>query len=185
MKAENVSGLPAEAECLYTRSEVESVIDTMASQINTALAGCDPVVLCVVNGGIIVTGCLLPRLDFRLQLDYVHATRYRGGLNGADLQWRKYPDTDIKGRVVLIVDDILDEGNTLAGIRDWCLEAGADRVFTAVLVDKQHDRRCAALPNADFTGLMTDDRYLFGYGMDCREYWRNAPGIYALGTTGT
>ena len=180
MKAESVGQLPAEAECLYTRQQVEAALDDMAADINKALAGRDPLVLCIVNGGIVVTGCLLPRLNFRLELDYLHATRYRGELSGADLQWRRYPDTSVSGRVVLLVDDILDEGETLAGIRCWCLEAGAAQVLTAVLVDKQHDRRCADLPQADFTGLTTGDQYLFGYGMDCREYWRNAPGIFAL-----
>ncbi len=180
MKAESVEQLPAEAECLYTREDVEAALDTMANDINSMLAGRDPLVLCIVNGGIVVTGCLLPRLNFRLELDYLHATRYRGQLNGAELQWRRYPDTSVTGRVVLLVDDILDEGETLAGIRRWCLEAGATQVLTAVLVDKQHDRRCADLPQADFTGLTTGDQYLFGYGMDCREFWRNAPGIFAL-----
>lgn len=180
MKAERAEELPAEAECLYTREQVESVMDEMATAINARLGGLDPVVLCVVNGGIVVTGCLLPRLDFRLQLDYVHATRYRGELSGSDLHWRKYPDTDVRDRTILIMDDILDEGDTLAGIRDWCMAQGARQVFTAVLIDKQHDRRCASLRRADFTGVRADDRYLFGYGMDCREYWRNAPGIFAL-----
>lgn len=169
-----------EADCLYALAEVEQAIDRLAGELNTTLADRNPLLLCVMNGGIAFTGQLMIRLPFPLQLDYVHASRYRGGLSGAGLQWIHYPETPVRGRCVLLLDDILDEGDTLAGIREWCLEQGAASVQTAVLVDKQHDRRSARLPSADYTALYAQDRYLFGYGMDCREYWRNAPGIYAL-----
>lgn len=168
------------ADCLYSREEVEGIMDRLAGEITAVLADCDPLLLCVMSGGAVFAGSLLTRLPFPLQFDYVHASRYRGQLSGAALQWIHFPETPLEGRSILLLDDILDEGNTLAGIRDWCMEAGAASVRTAVLVDKQHERRCAALPAADFTGLYAEDRYLFGYGMDCREYWRNAPGIYAL-----
>lgn len=168
------------ADRLYSRTEVEAAIDRLAESLTRDLAGEDPLLLCVMNGGIVLAGSLLTRLPFRLQIDYVHASRYRGELRGSDLQWIHQPATSLRDRCVLVLDDILDEGDTLAGIRDWCLTQGASRVITAVLVDKQHDRRCEALPAADYTALYAEDRYLFGYGMDCREYWRNAPGIYAL-----
>lgn len=168
------------SDCLFDRNEVEARLDAMADQLTNCLADQEPLLLCVMTGGVVVTAALMMRLQFPLQLDYVHATRYRGELSGRDLQWLQYPQTSVRDRVVLIVDDILDEGDTLAGIRDWCEREGAAAVHTAVLVDKQHDRRCPELKRADFTGLEAPDRYLFGYGMDCREYWRNAPGIYAL-----
>lgn len=172
------------ADCLYSRAAVERAIDQLAEELTRDLSREDPLLLCVMNGGIVFSGALLTRLPFRLQVDYVHASRYRGELRGADLHWIHRPGTPLKGRCVLVLDDILDEGDTLAGIRDWCLAQGAARVVTAVLVDKQHDRRCQALPKADYTALYAEDRYLFGYGMDCREYWRNAPGIFALRSAG-
>lgn len=180
MTREAYEGMLAEADCLYTRARVETAIDRLAAALTRDLAGESPLLLCVMNGGIVFSGSLLIRLPFRLQVDYVHASRYRGELSGADLHWIHRPITPVRDRCVLVLDDILDEGDTLAGIRDWCLEQGAARVVTAVLVDKQHDRRCPALPEADYTALYAEDRYLFGYGMDCREYWRNAPGIFAL-----
>lgn len=170
----------ADADCLYSRADVESAIDRLAGELTRDLSGEDPLLLCVMNGGIVFTGRLLTRLPFRLQIDYVHASRYRGELSGADLHWIHRPGIPVRNRCVLVLDDILDEGDTMAGIRDWCLEQGAAQVATAVLVDKQHDRRCETLPEADYTALYAEDRYLFGYGMDCREYWRNAPGIFAL-----
>jgi hypoxanthine phosphoribosyltransferase len=133
-----------------------------------------------MNGGIIPSGQLLPRLQFPLQLDYIHATRYRGGTRGHDLQWLKYPTQSLTGREVLIIDDILDEGMTLAQILDYCRQAGAARVHSAVLADKQRPRSAGGLERADFTGLVLPDRYVFGYGLDYHGYLRNAAGIYAV-----
>ena len=144
------------------------------------MSGENPIIMCVMNGGLILAGMLLPRLDFPLQVDYLHATRYREKLTGADLQWKAFPSLDLTGRVVVLVDDILDEGDTLVGIRAYCLAQGAAQVLCAVLVDKNHARRHPALPRADITGLDAPDRYLFGFGMDYKGYLRNAPGVYAV-----
>lgn len=170
----------ADAQCLYSERDVERALDTLAAQISGVLADSNPLLLCVMNGGIILTGRLAPRLNFPLQMDYIHATRYREQLQGSDLQWRVIPATSVKGRTVLVLDDIFDEGETLTGIKSWCEGKGAAAVYTAVLVDKQHDRKTAALKKADFTALTAEDKYLFGYGMDYKGYWRNAPGIYAV-----
>jgi len=170
----------AGAECLADAAALSSILDQMAEQLSAELADDNPVIMCVMNGGLIVTGMLLPRLNFPLQVDYLHATRYRERLTGADLQWKASPSLPLKGRVVVLVDDILDEGDTLVGIRAHCLEQGASRVLCAVLVDKNHDRRHPALQRADVTGMDAPDRYLFGFGMDYKGYLRNAPGIYAV-----
>ena len=87
---------------------------------------------------------------------------------------------DLKGRKVLVLDDILDEGHTLAAIVEHLREEGADAVHTAVLVHKLHDRKASPGMRADVSGLDIEDRYLFGCGIDYKGYWRNAPGIYAL-----
>ncbi|MGB4246511.1 MAG: hypoxanthine-guanine phosphoribosyltransferase [Pseudohongiellaceae bacterium] len=180
---EEVQRVWAEARCICNEEAVESAIEQMAVAITAELAGSNPLVLSVMTGALVVTGKLLPRLAFPLEVDYLHASRYRGKLSGADLQWKAYPSTSLQGRTVLIVDDILDEGDTLLGIRNHCLEQGAERVLCAVLVDKNHERRVAGLPRADFTGLDAPDSYLFGYGMDYKGYLRNAPGIYAVAGT--
>jgi hypoxanthine phosphoribosyltransferase len=132
-----------------------------------------------MNGGLITTGKLATRLNFPLQLDYLHATRYRGETSGSDLRWQKRPSLDLKGRVVLVIDDIFDEGVTLDAIVNFCSDAGAAEVFTAVLTDKQHDRKLTTL-RADFVGLKIPDKYVFGYGLDYKGYFRNAAGIYAI-----
>ena len=168
------------ADCLYTAAEVETAIAHMAEAITRRLADADPVVLCVMNGGLIVTGRLLPLLSFPLQLDYAHATRYGAETRGGGLLWLVRPVMNLRDRTVLIVDDILDEGHTLAAIMDYCLAQGAREVLTAILVNKLHDRKARNGLKGDFVGLQAADRFLFGYGMDYQNYWRNAPGIYAV-----
>ncbi len=166
-----------EAECLYSASAVEAALDDMAERITAALGQLDPLLVCVMTGGVVPFGRLLPRLDFPFQIDYVHATRYGGKLSGGQLQWISGPHLDPRDRVVLLVDDILDEGTTLAGIERRYREAGARAVQKAVLVIK--DRPRAVETAVEFPGLTVPDRYVFGYGMDYKGYLRNAPGIYA------
>lgn len=177
---DEMQGVFEEADCLHTEAEVQVAIDRMAGAITARLATSNPVLFCVMNGGLILTGQLLPRLRFPLQAEYLHATRYRQETTGGILEWKVPPSVDIRGRTVLIVDDILDEGTTLAAIVDYCSKQGAAEVLTAVLVDKQHERKARPGLRGDFTGLEVEDRFLFGYGMDYKGYWRNAPGIFAV-----
>jgi hypoxanthine phosphoribosyltransferase len=131
-------------------------------------------------GGLVPMGNLLPRLDFPLEVDYVHATRYRGDIKGGELHWKVKPSLDLANRTVLVVDDILDGGVTLAAIIEEVKKMGAAEVYSAVLVDKHHKRVPNGLKNADVAGLLVDDHYIFGYGMDYNEYLRNAPGIFVV-----
>ena len=168
----------AAAECLYPQAAVEEALDRLAVAIQTRLADRDPLILCVLTGGITPVGHLLTRLTFPLRLDYIHATRYNNQTQGGALAWLAYPTTSLAGRVVLVMDDILDEGMTLAAILTHCRDAGALEVFSAVLVRKDRPRTVDLCP--DFVGMEIPNRYVFGYGMDYHGYWRNAPGIYAV-----
>lgn len=168
-----------EADLLFDRSQIEAALDRMAEEIARQLGDSDPLLLCVMVGGIVPTGNLLKRFGFPLQLDYVHATRYRGRTRGGDLYWIKRPEIPMRGKTVLIIDDVLDEGITLEAILNGCYAAGAHEVFTAVLVEKQL-KRVAGMHAARFTGLKAENRYLFGFGMDYKGYLRNADGIYAI-----
>ena len=175
---EKIQEVYESAACLHTKKEIEAELDRLALEIHTKLCDKNPILLCVMIGGLVLTGNLLPRLDFPLSLDYVHATRYRGELIGHELAWKAKPSFNLKNRTVLIIDDILDQGVTLQAIVDYCHNEGATEVLTAVLLDKRDCRLPEGLPTADFTGLVIPDRYVFGYGLDYKEYLRNAPGIF-------
>lgn len=166
------------ADCLYTGVQVEAALDAMSQAITEVLSDSNPLMICLMNGGVVPFGKLLPRLNFPLQVDYVHATRYRERLQGSDLEWRAGPFVSAHNRTVLLVDDILDSGETLAAIEKYYLGQGAKRVYKAVLTVKNRPRSVAI--SADFFGLEVPDRYVFGYGMDYKGYLRNAPGVYAL-----
>lgn len=176
---QEVEQVEADAELLYSDIDVEAALNVMAKAITDELQNENPLVICLMLGAIVVTGKLLTRLNFPLQLEYIHATRYRGETQGGELEFIKIPEEKIRGRTVLVIDDILDEGITMRQVVDACNNAGAGKVYTAVLVDKQLDK-AKQFASADFTGLTVPDRYVFGYGMDYRDYLRNSNGIYAV-----
>lgn len=171
------------AECLYDSKQIDAALDKMADQITRKIAAENPVILCVMTGALITTGHLATRLLFPLEMDYIHATRYRGTTRGGDLHWLVEPRTDLKGRTVLIVDDIMDGGLTMAAIIDYCEQAKAKAVYSAVLVDKKRVREPGVDFEPDFVGLVAENKYLFGFGLDYEEYLRNVPGIYAVNET--
>ena len=165
-------------ECLYDAGAVRGAGDRLAGEVTVALGGRNPLLLWPMTGGVVLAGHLLPHLDFPLEFDYIHATRYAGALRGGELTWKVTPTAELAGRQVLIVDDVLDRGITLAALVDFCRREGAASVHSLVLVDKRCRREAAI--EADFVGLSTPDRYLFGWGMDYKGYLRNVPGIYAV-----
>lgn len=166
------------AELIYSRDEINMAVDLMAQDIRAKLEAADPLVLCVMTGGLISASEILLRMDFPLEVDYIHATRYGAETTGTELKWIASPRKPLKDRNILVIDDILDEGHTLEAILKYCRDEGALSVYSAVLVQKEHDRN-TGLKKADFTALNVPDRYVFGYGMDYKGYLRNVPGIYA------
>ena len=175
---EDIRSLYKNSKCLYTTDEIHIALDKMALDIHAQYHDKNPILMCVMVGGLIPTGNLLPRLDFPLELDYIHATRYTGKTVGGVVNWKVKPSKNVQGRHILIVDDILDGGITLAAIVEELYNMGAQTVKTAVLIDKYQKRVAGGLKQADFVGLCVEDHYVYGYGMDYKEYLRNAPGIF-------
>ena len=166
------------AECIASEEEVQAVLDRLAGEIALGLRDTFPLVLAVMGGAVVFAGQLLPRLRFPLEFDYLHVTRYRGKTEGGEVEWRVLPGQNVVGRNVLVLDDILDEGETLAAIRDKLVGMGAAHVWSAVLTNK--DNGLDKPIRADFVGLDVPNRYVFGCGMDAYGLWRNLPAIYAL-----
>lgn len=167
-----------EADLLVPTAVVEAAIARLADEISAALHDRFPLLLCVMNGAVFLCGHLLPRLRFPLHLAYVHATRYGKETRGQEVVWHAQPPDAVRGRAVLVLDDILDLGETLAAIKQRVLELGAETCHVAVLADK---RKQAPKPlKADFVGLEVEDRFVFGCGLDAHGLWRNLPAIYAM-----
>lgn len=180
MQREKLTSILNGADCLYDFDAINAALDKMASDITEKLSDANPILLTVMTGGMIPAAHLVTRLPFPVEMDYIHATRYRGSMRGGDLHWLVEPRTSLKDRTVLIMDDILDGGLTLSAIIDYCKQAKAKAVYTAVFVNKLREREPTVDFEPDFVGVTTEDRYLFGFGLDYEEYWRNVPGIYAV-----
>ena len=168
----------AEADLIVPAEAIRQAIDRMAAEISERLADTHPLVMTVMNGGLFLGGQLLPLLRFPLECDYLHATRYRKTTQGHDIEWRVAPTTPVAGRTLLVVDDILDEGVTLAAIKARLLADGAAECLTAVLARKEIGRPQPVA--ADFVGVTLPNRYVFGCGMDVKGAWRNLPDIRAV-----
>lgn len=167
-----------QAELLYPEELVQQALRKVANEINAELAETHPLVLSVMGGAVVFSGQLLPLLDFPLDFDYVHVSRYGDARHGGQMHWKVAPRETVRGRVVLVLDDILDEGHTLAVVRQRVMELGASKFYSAVFADKHHGREKPI--HADFVGLEVPDRFVFGYGMDVEGAWRNLPAIYAV-----
>ena len=167
-----------QAELLYPAEEVQAAVARVAREINSALADMHPLVLSVMGGAVVFTGQLLPLLDFPLDFDYVHVSRYGGNKEGGQLHWKVEPRENVAGRVVLVVDDILDQGETMDAVKQRVMDLGAAGFYCAVFADKLNGKDKPI--HADFTGLEVPDRFIFGFGMDIHGAWRNLPAIYAI-----
>lgn len=168
----------SKAELLFSADEVQAALVHVAKEINVALADQHPLVLSVMGGAVIFTGQLLPMLDFPLDFDYLHVSRYGNEKQGGELHWKVAPRENVKGKVVLVLDDILDEGHTMQAIKQRVMELGATKFYCAVFADKANGK--AKPINADFVGMELPDRFVFGFGMDIHGAWRNLPAIYAV-----
>lgn len=166
-----------QAELIHSAAAVTAALDRLGAEITRELGSARPLVLCMMNGAAVFAGRLLPRLSFPLEFDYLHVSRYHNRTEGDRIVWKVPPGTNLQGRTGLILDDILDEGVTLAEVREQCLKAGAKCVRIAVLARKETGR--VKPLEADFVGLSVPNRYVFGCGMDIHGWWRNLPDIYA------
>lgn len=166
------------ADQVCSSESVRAAVSAVASALNQSLADANPLLLCVMRGAMVFAGQLLPQLEFPLEMDTLDVTRYGNATQGGDLDFRHMPAASVAGRTVLVLDDILDKGVTLAAIRKRLLAQGALRVLIAVFAVKQTQRLQPV--SADYFGVALPDRYVFGFGMDVHGYWRNLPAVFAL-----
>ncbi len=165
------------SEIIFSEKQVQAAVLRMAQEINAAMAEVHPLVLSVMGGAVVFTGQLLPMLKFPLDFDYVHVSRYGSAQQGGEMKWKVAPQENVRGRVVLVVDDILDEGETLHAVKQRVMALGATHFYSAIFADKLNGKTKPI--KADFVGLEVPDRFVFGYGMDIHGAWRNLPAIHA------
>lgn len=176
--SQDAKAILASADLIHSATTVASAVSRVAAEITATLADSNPLLLCVMSGGVPFAGHLMTQLDFPLEFDYLHVTRYGQETSGGALSWLAAPRTSVKDRVVIVLDDILDEGVTLAAIVERLKEQGAKACYTAVATDKLNGKKKPI--KADFVALTVPDRFVFGFGMDVSGHFRNLPAIYAM-----
>lgn len=176
--ATQAASILAQADCLISADDCRVALERVARDIKLAAKGEFPLVLAVMGGAVVFAGQLLPLLDFPLEFDYLHVSRYGSKTSGGTLTWKVEPKENVKGRTVIVLDDILDEGETMHAIRERVLALGASRFLATVFCEKLIDKPKPI--RADFVGVTVPNRYVFGYGMDVAGLWRNLPAIYAV-----
>jgi hypoxanthine phosphoribosyltransferase len=167
-----------DSDPIASAEQVQAAVQRVAGEITARLAASYPLVLVVMGGAVIFAGQILPLLRFPIDFDYIHASRYGAETRGARVDWRVKPPASVRGRAVLVLDDILDGGQTMDAIRERLLELGAASFHCAVLAEKKLTVKKPI--HADFVGLEIEDRFVFGYGMDAKGFWRNLPEIRAM-----
>ncbi|WP_119342698.1 hypoxanthine-guanine phosphoribosyltransferase [Facilibium subflavum] len=166
---------------MVTSQTLEASFDQLAKSITDEQKKENPIAVCVMNGGLFITSEIVKRLQFPLQVDYIHASRYRNEYTGSQtLNWVKTPNIDPRGRTVILFDDILDGGLTLSEVKRYYEDRGAKKVLTAVMLDKKAPREKGGLMKADYFGLEVENEFLFGFGLDFHGYLRNVPAIHAV-----
>jgi hypoxanthine phosphoribosyltransferase len=171
------------AQQIASAEEIGAALDRLAGELTAAVGMANPVLLVVMHGGMFTAAELMQRLGFPCELDYVQLSRYRDSLSGGRLEWIVRPGERLRGRTVVIIDDILDRGDTLMALRAELTGCAVARQLALVLVDKQITGDRTDRPNADFVGMVVGDHYVFGCGMDYRGYWRGLPALYAVATS--
>jgi hypoxanthine phosphoribosyltransferase len=174
--------LLANAEEIVSADKVQAAVRNVADVLNQRFdndeTGEFPLVLGVMGGAVVFTGNLLPQLTFPLEFDYIHVTRYGDLDRGGEVVWKVIPRQDVTGRTIIIVDDILDEGETLAHVKQRLLDMGAAEVILAVFADKELGK--VKPVQADIVGLTVPNQFVVGFGMDAHGYWRNLPGLWVI-----
>jgi hypoxanthine phosphoribosyltransferase len=175
---EIAAAVPPGSVLVTSAQEIDRALDIMAGAISADLAALRPVTVTIMNGGLVFAGQLLTRLPFALDCDYIHVRRYGRLTHGGELEWIAGPHVDLRGRTVLLLDDILDEGRTLAVVKEALLARGAADVRIAAFARK--DRGEPPAIEADYVGVTVPNLFVFGFGMDVDGAFRNLPAIYAL-----
>lgn len=179
---ERARALLQNATEIFSAHTVNAAVAEVAETLNQRFAQPDdatfPLVLGVMGGAVVFVGQVLPQLRFPLEFDYIHVSRYGDDDQGGKVVWKVIPRSNVEGRTIIVLDDILDEGETLAHVKQRLLDMGAADVIIAVLADK--DLKRAKPIRADIIGLTIPDEFVVGFGMDIYGYWRNLPGLWAI-----
>jgi hypoxanthine phosphoribosyltransferase len=164
---------------LFDEPAIHRRLDDIAAQISSDCRDCELTVIAVLHGSLMFVADLLRRIPLPLKLDCMSVASYHGkAQSSSEVVFKEVTVPDVVGRDVLILDDILDSGHTLAAIRETLETAKPRSIRVCVLLSKKKQR--ARQVNADYVGFEIEDEFVVGYGLDFKERYRNLPYIGVL-----
>jgi hypoxanthine phosphoribosyltransferase len=169
----------AKLQVLVSRAELKSTVDKLAADITRDYHDKNPILLGILKGVFVFMSDLVRRLDFPLEIEFVRLSSYGSGREtSGKVKMVQGPELNIEGRHVLVVEDIIDTGVTLAFLLDYLKKEKPASLKLCALLDKPARRRTPL--KIDYLGLTVPDKFLVGYGLDCDEKYRNLPDICIL-----
>lgn len=159
-----------------SKNEIEKKIDKIANEINRFFSSQEIVIIGVLKGSLFFIADLLKKIKIPFVYDFIQAKSYEGTETSGNVVIIKKPSIDIKHRVILLVEDIIDTGITLKKIIDFLKEEGADNIYICTLLDKKGRRKVEI--EANFVGFHIDNHFVVGYGLDLDEKFRNLEEIF-------
>jgi len=165
---------------LLSEEQIRAGLERLAQQLLTDYAKDEPCLVACLRGSLVFTADLIRRMPIRLRVDFLHASSYGNAtVSKGTVDLRLLPDPDeVVGRRVILVDDILDSGRTLAAARRTLIELGASDVKTCVFLEKRVPRSVEA--RADYKCFEIGDEFVIGYGLDYAGRYRNLPYLAVL-----
>ena len=161
---------------LISEEEIKEKIKTLAKRLDNDYAGKNPLFICILKGSVFFTADLVRELTIPAFLDFMSVSSYGAGtISTGELNIKKDLSENIENRHVIIVEDIIDTGNTLYKLKNLLLKRNPASIKIIALLDKP-ERRTAPM-EADYVGFVIPDEFVIGYGLDCGEYFRNLPYI--------
>lgn len=164
---------------MITEEQIAGRVQEVAAQLDKLYEGRRPVVVCILKGSVMFFSDLIRHMETPLELDFMAVSSYGCGTTSTGcLQVKKDLTTDIAGRDVLIVEDIIDSGNTLYNLKKLLNSRSPSSVNIVTLLDKPQRREVPMEP--EYTCFVIEDEFVVGYGMDYAEEYRNLPYIGVL-----
>ena len=164
---------------MIDENAIQVRVKELAKQLDKVYAGKNPIVICILKGSVIFYADLIRNMETPIELDFMAVSSYGAGTTSSgDLKIKKDLTADIKGRDVLIVEDIIDSGNTLYCLKKMLIGRQPASVNIVTLLDKPERRVVPMEP--DYTGFVIEDEFVIGYGLDYAERYRNLPYVAVL-----
>lgn len=170
----------ADKEILFSREEISSRVRELGLEITNAYRNRPLVLIGVLNGAFIFLADLAREIELNMEIDFIRVASYGDATTtSGTIRLTKPPEINLKGKDILLVEDIVDTGTTLAWLHQYFAEHNASSVKICALINKLERRETAVV--VDYAGFQVEKGFLVGYGLDYAERFRNLPGIYEIG----